>query len=289
MKLALKGMGSLLLLLFAVSARAVPLADVPACAGSAGQVELECRSWTEIESALKAGLHTVILPAGGTEQSGPYMAVGKHNVRARWLADHIAATLTEAHIPTLVAPVLRYVPEGNTSPRTSHMRFAGTLSVPLGVFLGVVEGAAESLKAQGFTIIVLLGDHGGTQNALEQAAHVLNQRWKASGSKARVLYVPDYYRVVPGAYAGWLRQQGHNGEVGMHAELSDTSLMMAVDPSLVHQNALVHAPPPSAAQGIYGGDPRRASAELGEKGLELQEQAVVGAVQKFEERVAAQR
>ena len=46
---------------------------------------------------------TIIVPVGGTEQSGPHIALGKHNVRARVLAGRIAAALGD----TLVAPVAR--------------------------------------------------------------------------------------------------------------------------------------------------------------------------------------
>lgn len=108
------------------------------CSGLALQAEFACRSWTEVAQDVKAGTDTVIIPVGGTEQSGPYMAVGKHNVRAQVLADAIA--VQAGH--TLVAPVVAYVPEGSTSPRTSHMKFPGTISVPPAVF----EGCSRALR-----------------------------------------------------------------------------------------------------------------------------------------------
>ena len=86
----------------------------PAC-------QLEELTWTEVRAALQSGTTTIIMPAGGTEQSGPHMALGKHNVRARVLAGRIAAALGD----TLVAPVLAYVPEGAISPPAGHMRFPG--------------------------------------------------------------------------------------------------------------------------------------------------------------------
>ena len=47
---------------------------------------LEELTWTELRDAIRAGTTTVIVPVGGTEQNGPHMALGKHNVRvqARW-------------------------------------------------------------------------------------------------------------------------------------------------------------------------------------------------------------
>ena len=43
-------------------------------------------TWTEVRHALKARSSTVIIPVGGTEQSGPHMALGKHNSRVNELA-----------------------------------------------------------------------------------------------------------------------------------------------------------------------------------------------------------
>ena len=140
------------------------LAWTPRLAAQApNSVLLERLTWTEIGDAVHAGKTTIIIPVGGTEQSGPYMAVGKHNVRVAALSDRIARQLGNA----LVAPVIAYVPEGNTSPPTSHMRFPGTITVPTDVFERTVESAAESFRVQGFTDIVLLGDHGGYQDSLK--------------------------------------------------------------------------------------------------------------------------
>lgn len=251
----------------------------PACPPAARQVELACQSWTEIDEALKAGTRTVILPVGGTEQSGPYMAVGKHNVRAHVLADEIARRLGH----TLVAPVLTYVPEGSTHPRTGHMRFAGTLSIPPAVFAGLVEGAAESLRAQGFTTIVFLGDHGGYQSQLAGLAAKLDRRWTKEET-AKVLFVGAYYDVIAGSYADHLRQQGYGVALGKHADISDTSLMLAVDPSLVRAGLLRQAEKPDSADGVYGGDPRQATAELGRAGVAMQVQAAVEAISSFNRR-----
>lgn len=250
-----------------------------ACPPEVRQVELACQSWTEIDSALKNGSRTIILPVGGTEQSGPYMAVGKHDVRAHVLADRIAHQLGH----TLVAPVIAYVPEGSTRPRTGHMRFAGTLSISPAIFAGLMEEAAESLRVQGFTTIVFLGDHGGYQSQLAGLAKKLNRRWASEGA-ARALFVGAYYDVISGKYADYLRQQGHGVALGKHADISDTSLMLAVDPSLVREGLLRQAEKPDSADGVYGGDPRQATAELGRVGTAMQVQAAVEAISSFNRR-----
>src|SRR6188768_726234 len=92
----------------------------------ASTVLLDDMTWPEVRDAMRAGTTTIIIPVGGTEQNGPHMALGKHNVRAAALSARIAEKLGNA----LVAPVVNYVPEGRISPPAGHMRFPGTISVP---------------------------------------------------------------------------------------------------------------------------------------------------------------
>ncbi|MBO1361309.1 creatininase family protein [Acetobacter sacchari] len=242
------------------------------------QVEFQRLTWLEIRDAVRAGYDTIIIPVGGTEQSGPYIAVGKHNVRAEALADRIARSLGNA----LVAPVIAYVPEGGLSPRTSHMRFPGTITVPPTVFEGLLRSAAESFRVQGFHTVAFIADHGGYLSQLREVVVGLDRAW--SGSGAHALYVDSYYNVIGGAYADALRARGLGEDVGKHAELSDTSLMLAVDPSMVREQALRSAPKPTTADGVYGGDPRPATAELGKIGVDMQVDAAVAEIRKAQGR-----
>ncbi|MBV1833035.1 creatininase family protein [Novacetimonas pomaceti] len=238
-----------------------------------GSVEFAQLTWTEIRDALAQGWTSIVIPVGGTEQSGPFIAVGKHNVRATVLAQRIAQKA--GHM--LVAPTIAYVPEGGTAPRTSHMRFPGTISIPPAVFRELVSGAAESLRVQGFRRVILLGDHGGYQKDLKAVAQALNRKWAGTG--AHVVYLAAYYDVIAGAYAGFLRRRGLGADVGMHADISDTSLMLAIRPDMVREDALRHAALPGASQGVYGGDPRPATAALGQVGADMQVAAALRALE----------
>ncbi|MFH7811990.1 MULTISPECIES: creatininase family protein [Acetobacter] len=258
--------------LFSGALAVSPLPAQAQCLNLARSVLFEKLTWTEIAQDISCGFTTIIVPVGGTEQSGPYIAVGKHNSRVQFQAERIARQSGR----TLVAPVVAYVPEGGTAPRTSHMRFPGTITLPPDVFDRMLASIAESFRVQGFKLVVLIGDHGGYQKDMEKLATQLNVRWQATG--ARVLYVQDYYNVIPHQYSEWLRQNGYRLDVGQHADIGDTSLMLAVDPSMVREEALRHAPNPSAAQGIYGGDPRRATSTLGQPGLSMQVDAAVKAI-----------
>ena len=227
-------------------------------------VFLEDLTWTELRAAIDAGASTAIIPIGGTEQSGPAIVLGKHNKRVRFLAGKIAQALGNA----IVAPVIAYAPEGRIDPPSSHMRFAGTLSMPDEPFERTLEYAARSLRVHGFRDIVLLGDHGGYQRDLALVADKLNHEWAASAT--RVHAVADYYRASDQGFAALLRARGfRDDEIGSHAALADTSLMLAIDPGAVRTDLLKGATAPGPAQGVYGGDPRRASAELGQLGVDL--------------------
>ena len=235
-------------------------------------VLLEDLTWTEVRDATQAGKTTVIIPIGGTEQSGPHMALGKHNARVKRLSEKIAARLGNA----LVAPVLAYVPEGQTSPPTSHMRFPGTISVSDKVFQEILESAARGFRLHGFKDIVFLGDHGGYQQLLVKSAASLNREWAKTSVRAHA--IEEYYRAADSEFARVLRDKGFKSEeIGTHAGLADTSLTLAIDPSLVRIDRL--RSPPKANEGVYG-DPRRASAELGKLGVDLIVERTVEAIGK---------
>lgn len=246
------------LLLFALCVSA----PLPALAQAPDTVFLEDLTWTELRGLIKSGKTTIIVPVGGVEQSGPDMALGKHDVRAKFMSEKIARNLGNA----LVAPVIAYVPEGGINPPTSHMRFPGTLTIPSDVFRKVLESAAMSLKLHGFRDVVFLGDHGGYQSDLRAVSDQLNHSW--SGSPVRAHFVPEYYRAATTDFSPILQSHGFSPtEIGTHAGVADTSLMLAIDPRLVRSDALHSGAHLDAADGVYG-DPRRSSAEMGQIGVD---------------------
>jgi creatinine amidohydrolase/Fe(II)-dependent formamide hydrolase-like protein len=249
----------------------VVLAPVGARAGAPDTVLLEELTWTEVRDAIRAGKTTIIVPAGGTEQNGPHMALGKHNARVRILSERIARTLGDA----LVAPVIAYVPEGAVAPPSGHMRYPGTISTPDDVFQKVLESAARSFRAHGFRHIVLLGDHGSTQAGQKAVAARLNREWGTGG--ARVHAIDEYYRAAETEVPQLLRARGYrDAELGRHAGLTDTALMLATDARLVRLDRL-H--PAREGDGVDG-DPSRATAELGRAGVDLIVSRTADAIRK---------
>jgi len=242
------------------------IAGAPAhAAGPASSAYLEDLTWTELRDRIAAGATTVLVPIGGTEQSGPQMALGKHNQRVKVIAGRIAQKLGNA----VVAPTIAYVPEGAVEPPAGHMRFAGTISISEAAFEALLEGAARSFRQHGFREIVLLGDHGGYQKSLERVAAKLNREWAARPG-AKVIALVDYYRVSQIDFVEALKAKGFSvDEIGTHAGLADTALMLAIDPAMVRADALATAAKAGPREGVHG-DPRRATAELGQIGIALQ-------------------
>lgn len=189
-------------------------------------VFIEEMTWMEVRDALAAGKRTVIVPTGGVEQNGPYLATGKHNYILRATTQAIARRLGNA----LVAPIVAFVPEGDIDPPTGHMRYPGTISVTEATFEALLTDICASLRAHGFTHIVLLGDSQGNQAGMQRVSRELATRW--ANDAARVHYIPDYYNYDQ--VDAWLEQSGvHQVSDGLHDDFAVTAILMTVDPNLV--------------------------------------------------------
>ena len=235
-----------------------------AASPSAAYVFVEELTSPELHERIANGSTTVLVPIGGTEQNGPYMAIGKHNVRVKYLAGQIARKLGNA----VVAPVIAYVPEGSISPPAAHMRFSGTISISESAFESILESTAKSFRQHGFRDIVFLGDHGGYQKSEVRAAGKINREWGPDAIQ-HAYGLTAYYEAAQAPFNQVLKSKGFtDAEIGTHAGLSDTSLMMAIDKSLVRSELLAQGAKTSAANGVYG-DPGRATAELGQIGVQI--------------------
>ena len=229
-------------------------------------VFIEEMTWTEVRDAIERGATTVILPTAGTEQNGPHMVTGKHRYIIEEASDRIARELGDA----LVAPTVTYVPEGEVDPPSGHMRYAGTITLPNEHFMTLLEYAARSFRAHGFTDVAFIGDSGGNQRGMEAVATRLNEEWGGEG--ARVHFIGDYY--ANNGFRDWLMEQGETEEtVGRHAGISDTSILLYVEPRHIRQDKL--APGGGFEDSGVSGDPTRASAEYGEVGMEMRVEAAV--------------
>ncbi len=149
---------------------------------SIDSVWMEELTWMEVRDLIASGTTTVIVPTGGVEQNGPYLATGKHNFVLREVCEAVARELQDA----LCAPVVRYVPQGDPG----RIRHPDTLSLTEATFEAVLTDVGASLASQGFRDILFIGDSGGNQAGMAKVASALNQQWQGT---PRAHYIEEYY------------------------------------------------------------------------------------------------
>ena len=118
---------------------------------------MEELTFMEIRDLIADGVTTVIVPTGGIEENGPYLATGKHNLILEAICPAIAEKLGNA----LCAPVVKFVPQGNIDPPSGAMKFPGSISLTAATYEALLTDIALSLGQSGFADIVLIGDSGG--------------------------------------------------------------------------------------------------------------------------------
>ncbi|GAB4526945.1 MAG: hypothetical protein Tsb0010_10130 [Parvularculaceae bacterium] len=191
---------------------------------------IEELTWMEVRDAIADGRTTAIIPTGGIEENGPFLATGKHNYILNATCPVIAEELGNA----LCAPVVKFVPEGGIEPPTGPMRFPGTFSVRGETYKALLDDIASSLKAHGFTNIVFIGDSGGNQRGMAEIAEELNARWAESGARAH--FIRAYYD------PGWVATENYTAEElgvaqtrndGHHDDIWVTAMMAVDDPATI--------------------------------------------------------
>jgi creatinine amidohydrolase/Fe(II)-dependent formamide hydrolase-like protein len=259
----------LALSVLAGSAIAIAVVNRPLTAPLPNTLAIADMTWPEVRSAIDHGYTTVIVPSGGIEQNGPHMIVGKHDYIVRFTAERIAEELGHA----LVAPVISFVPEGDYSPASGHLRFPGTIGVQPAVFASILEGVARSLKVAGFKSICFIADHGESQKPQQEMAARLGKEWAGEG--VLVISVDDYYAYSDEAQTRFLLEQGETlSTIGHHAGITDTSELLAVHPEGVNLARFSDLPFTFAETGSDG-DPLRASPERGKALLDIKIKAAV--------------
>lgn len=184
-------------------------------------VWIEELTWMEVRDAMAAGKTTAIIAAGSTEQNGPYVPTGKHILVLRATAEAIARGLGTA----LVAPMIPFEPGGTSAT-------PGTLQLRPETYEALIEDEAESLKANGFQHVVLIGDSGGNQRGLANVAKKLSTTW--AGGTATIHFIPEYYASWEAADATWASLGvPKTVDEGIHDDYSVNAIIATVDPGKI--------------------------------------------------------
>lgn len=218
-------------------------------------VMLEDYTTTELKARIDHGCPVVLLFGGGTEETGPHLALGKHASRVNAYAQAIAHGIGDA----LVAPSLPFAPNP-----AKVEGLAGTISLNPATFSAVNEEVTRSLIAGGFRRIALMSDHGPSQKPLAELAARLDKEF--APANIRIFYVAEGYTRSRTEIEDEIRAGGHIA--GGHGGLWDTAETMAVAPDRVRMDK-IHVGDitqdgngPVNAEG-FSGDPRTATVAMG--------------------------
>jgi creatinine amidohydrolase len=247
-------------------------ADTPNPLPAVNTVWLEEMTWMDVRDAMKAGKRIVIVPTGGVEPNGPWLALGKHNYVLQSNCETIARKLGNA----LCAPIVKFVPEGDYTKKTGHMASPGTITMREETFRAILEDIARSLQAHGFDNIIFIGDSGGNQEGQKAVAEKLNTEWSG---KTVVANIPEYYD-----YAGTAKHFADEGLIKdtksdhMHDDPIIALNMFNTDPNSIRYEQRVK----SGKASINGVDlsNRAKNAELAKKIVDYRADVTVAAIKK---------
>lgn len=247
-------------------------ADAPNPLPAAKSVWLEELTWMDVRDAIKAGKTNIIIATGGMEPNGPWLATGKHNYVLHANCEAIARKMGNA----LCAPIVKFVPEGDISPKTSHMVSPGTISMREDTFRAILRDTAESLQAHGFKNIIFIGDSGGNQNGQKAIAEELTAKWAGN---ALALHIAEYYTYSE--VAKYMEGQGikDGASDNMHDDPIISLNMFIDDPNSIRFNERVKAGK-ATINGVNISDKAK-NTELAKKIVEFRATKTIEAINKL--------
>ncbi|MBN9036756.1 MAG: creatininase family protein [Rhizobiales bacterium] len=226
---------------------------------------LASMSSREIADRVAAGATTAVLVAGSIEQHGPHLPCDADATYGAEMGRRLAEALGSA----LVAPVV--------TPGCSdhHVGFAGTFTITPELLVALVEARLRDLSRMGFREVVLTSSHGGNFRPLQAALPQLSAL--ADGLRLRltpVLVLEDFIAALVRAP----RARGLDQKLpAVQADLVETSIMLRLRPDQVRMDLaepggltdftldeLLERGLAAVTHNGVVGDPRAATAELGE-------------------------
>jgi creatinine amidohydrolase/Fe(II)-dependent formamide hydrolase-like protein len=184
-------------------------------------VELELLTSSEVVEKQANGFVNVLIVNGGTEARGPHNILAGHTIMSRATAIDVAKELGH----TLVAPVMP-IDVGATGVNDGT-RTPGGITVSREIFKGLKLAEIESMVWNGFKNIFVMGDHGGGQQSMKEAAEEMNAKYASRG--VRVYYVPDFYSKFQDDVQMYLYE--HKLPIGGHGAMMETSKMLFLEPA----------------------------------------------------------
>ena len=245
----------------------------------------------EVEAFLKTH-HTVIVPTGATEQHGPHAPLITDVLIPQEVARRAAPD-----IGAVVAPPINYALS------YPHVGFTGLVHIRIPTFMALIEDLAVAFASVGFKRVIFLNGHYDNTYAIAYACANAAERLP-KGVKAFPINYWD--GMTPEEVAEFSTL-----ETGLHANLAETSAILAINPALVDldkanaefppfpkftvntgpvHTAFFFSSPGSvhrATKSGTWGDARKSTAEIGERYLEIGVRSTLAVLDNIEKTFAA--
>ncbi|MEO8437157.1 MAG: creatininase family protein [Chloroflexota bacterium] len=244
----------------------------------------------EVVAYLADGSRTVLVPTGSTEQHGPHGPLLTDMLVAQEVARRVAP-----RIGAVVAPPINYALS------YPHVGFA-VVHIRVATFMALIEDLCVSFGDIGFERIVFLNGHYDNTYAIAYACASAAERIRA-GVRAFPVNYWDGMTVAE-------REAYFDQAAGLHANAAETSAVLAIDPGLVDMERANAEFPPfpetsnpgpvhtafffSAPGSVHRasrsgtwGDARGATAEIGERYLEVGVESTLRILDDIEKTFAA--
>jgi creatinine amidohydrolase len=212
-------------------------------------------TWTDVAEFIRAGDGLVILPFGALEQHGPHLPLSTDTLTAV----HVATSLAE-RLDAVLLPALDYGATWNNA------GYPGTVTLQPETVTAIAVDVAAALVTAGARALVIVNGDWGNREPLAVAS-------ASAELPTLVLNYPGMDDAIAAVRESRPAFAGLN-----HAEEVETSIVLALAPSLVRKDRYVAEYPafpddfglrpmqlhPFSPSGIFG-DPATASAAKGEK------------------------
>jgi creatinine amidohydrolase len=246
----------------------------------------------EVEAFLKSH-HTVIVPIGATEQHGPHAPLLTDVLIPNEIARRIAPT-----IGALVAPPVNYALS------YPHVGFTGLVHIRIPTFMALVEDLCIAFATSGFKRIIFLNGHYDNTYAI---AYACANAAEKLAKDVKAFPVNYWDGMTADDVAEWSGLKN-----GLHANAAETSAVMAINPALVDLDKANAEFPPfpeytiantgavhtafffSAPGSVFWatksgtwGDARSASADKGDRYLEVSVRSTLAVLENIEKTFTA--
>ncbi|MGD8235928.1 MAG: creatininase family protein [Chromatiales bacterium] len=178
-------------------------------------------TWEEIGRLPQQGMDTAMLPVGATEQHGPHMGCGMDAEIAHHLCRAVAKETGVALLPTM--------PYGCSIGHSK--RWPGTIALQPKTMIDVIKEIGDWVHASGFRRLFIINTHVTNFAPLRCALEML----RAEHDSFMVAVINS------ASISQRVREQHFHDADDWHANDAETSLMMAVSPSMVREELIAES------------------------------------------------